>query len=239
MVVPKYHKVNLGSGLSVAEGWVNIDSSLNALAPRLPRPLMFLTYRLSNAHRWYSFSGYVELLTNHAFIHHDLAYGIPLPDQTADCIYASHFVEHLDRADAEHLMSEARRVLKPGGTLRIVVPDISKLVTSYQAGNTEAIIEALFGEPEEGWYSRHRYLYDFALLKRLLEERGFADVEACADRVGSTPDLNAFEGARPDRYLMFVEARAVLERTQEYAEFRPLTAGVAAEANPAETLDSV
>jgi SAM-dependent methyltransferase len=232
-------KLNLGSGLTVAPGWVNIDSSLNALAARFPKTLMFLTYKFSSAQRWYSFSDYVELLQRHEFIHHDLAYGIPLPDHTAECIYASHFVEHLDRAVAESLFREVHRVLIPGGTLRLVVPDVSKLVASYQAGNTEAIIEALFGKPGEGWYSRHRYLYDFPLLKRLLEERGFAGVESCEDGVGLIPDLNFFEGTRPDRYLLFVEAQAVVKQTKEYVEFMPVTTGVAPAGSDPETPDSV
>jgi SAM-dependent methyltransferase len=206
-------RLNLGSGLTVADGWVNIDSSLNALGARLRGPLLWLPYKLSSAQRWYSYSAYVGVLRNHVFIHHDLSYGIPLPDGTCECVYASHFFEHIDRGDAEHLFKEARRVLLPGGSLRVVVPDFAKLVASYQQGEGEEIIDALFAKPNsEGWYNRHRYFYDFALLERLLREAGFTGIVACEDGVGSVPDLDAFEGVRPSRYLLFVEASKPLQQ---------------------------
>jgi SAM-dependent methyltransferase len=194
---PKSAKVNLGSGLTVREGWVNIDASLNTLASRLPKPLMLLSYKASNAPRWYSFAEYLEILRGHTFIHHDLAYGIPLPNESASLVYSSHFVEHIGREEFERLLSESYRVLAPGGKTRIVTPGFDKLVASYQDGNTEAIIETLFGNPDEGWYSQHRYLYDFALLKRLLEEAGFHDV---VQLDGDEMDK------RPSRYLLYVEA---------------------------------
>ena len=200
--------VNLGSGLLVAEGWVNIDSSLNALTARWPKALMVIPYRLSNVRRWYSFGDYVRLLKKNVFVHHDLVYGIPLPDASADGIYAGHVIEHLYRNDAEHLLREAHRVLKPGGVIRLDAPDFERFVDAYRDENREAVLDALFGESAElGWYSRHRYIYDFDLLSKILREIGFTDVTRCEDATGSLPDLDTFEGNRPTRYLLILEAR--------------------------------
>jgi hypothetical protein len=47
-------KINLGCGLAVTTGWVNIDGSLNALVSTLPRPLHRLAYRMTGDNRYYS-----------------------------------------------------------------------------------------------------------------------------------------------------------------------------------------
>lgn len=74
---------------------------------------------------------------------HDLSRGIPFLDASADAVYHSHMLEHLDRALAAEFMTEVRRVLKPGGLQRIVVPDLERLC--------RAIVEHLerCGEPRE------------------------------------------------------------------------------------------
>jgi SAM-dependent methyltransferase len=62
---------------------------------------------------------------------HDLARGIPFPDQSIDAVYHSHTLEHLDRATAKRFLSEVLRVLKPGGIHRIVVPDLERYCRAY------------------------------------------------------------------------------------------------------------
>lgn len=64
-------------------------------------------------------------------VHWDLRNGIPFPDETFDVVYHSHFLEHLERHVAPIVLSECRRVLKPGALLRVVVPDLQALVRRY------------------------------------------------------------------------------------------------------------
>jgi ubiquinone/menaquinone biosynthesis C-methylase UbiE len=59
--------------------------------------------------------------------------GIPFPSDIFDCVYHSHFLEHVDPDAVPTLLRECGRVLKPGGILRIVVPDLHVLVQKYQA----------------------------------------------------------------------------------------------------------
>ena len=54
---------------------------------------------------------------------HDLSKGIPVGDGSADVVYHSHVLEHLDRDVGREFLREAKRVLRPGGIIRIVVPD--------------------------------------------------------------------------------------------------------------------
>ena len=62
---------------------------------------------------------------------HDLSTGIPLPDASCEVVYHSHVLEHLKRADAQFFMRECFRVLKPGGILRVAVPDLEQICRQY------------------------------------------------------------------------------------------------------------
>jgi predicted SAM-dependent methyltransferase len=126
-------KLNLGCGLSVASGWVNIDASLNALFAGWPAPVLRFLYRGSGAKHWYSEEQYVAILQKHIFLHHDLEYGIPFADESIDFIYTSHWLEHLFLDTAERLLRETYRVLKFGGILRVCLPDLEFAISE---GNT-------------------------------------------------------------------------------------------------------
>jgi SAM-dependent methyltransferase len=127
-------KLNLGSGLSVASGWVNIDASLNALFAGWPTPVLRLLYRWAGARKWYPEGQYVKILKEYIFLHHDLEYGIPFADESVNYIYTSHWLEHLFLDHADRLLREAYRVLKVGGTVRICVPDLDFAVSEYLIG---------------------------------------------------------------------------------------------------------
>ena len=55
----------------------------------------------------------------------------PFPDDYFDAVYSSHVLEHFSPRDGGHLISEACRVLKPGGILRTVVPDLEATCREY------------------------------------------------------------------------------------------------------------
>ncbi len=64
-------------------------------------------------------------------IQHDLSRGIPLPDATCDVVYHAAVLEHIRRSDAELFLAECFRVLKPGGIIRVGVPDLEKICQLY------------------------------------------------------------------------------------------------------------
>jgi predicted SAM-dependent methyltransferase len=66
-----------------------------------------------------------------AVIPHDLRQGIPFPDEEFDVIYHSHVLEHFSKADGPRFLRECRRVLKPGGTIRVAVPDLERIAKTY------------------------------------------------------------------------------------------------------------
>ncbi len=104
-------------------------------------------------------------------------------NDSAELIYASHVFEYFDREEAQSVLAEWHRVLKPGGILRLAVPDFPALVRVYQmTGSLDRLVGPLYGRMpvqcgENGaQVIYHRTVYDFAALKTLLEGCGFGDV---------------------------------------------------------------
>ena len=64
---------------------------------------------------------------------HNLAKGIPFPSGTVDAVYHSHLMEHIDRDKIPLFLAEIRRVLKPNGIHRIVIPDFELACRAYVA----------------------------------------------------------------------------------------------------------
>jgi SAM-dependent methyltransferase len=61
----------------------------------------------------------------------DIRSGIPLPATSADFVYSSHFIEHLSRQDASFFLRECSRVLRDGGLIRVVIPNLEDIVREY------------------------------------------------------------------------------------------------------------
>jgi predicted SAM-dependent methyltransferase len=61
----------------------------------------------------------------------DIRQGFPFPNSTFDACYSSHLLEHFTLEEARSFIEECFRVLKPGGILRVVVPDLEGITKSY------------------------------------------------------------------------------------------------------------
>ena len=64
-------------------------------------------------------------------IQHNLCSGLPFHDNEVDVVYHSHVLEHLAPDQGERMLTECFRVLRPGGVLRIVVPDLEQIARLY------------------------------------------------------------------------------------------------------------
>jgi predicted SAM-dependent methyltransferase len=64
---------------------------------------------------------------------HDLAKGIPFQSETVDVVYSAAVFEHFRRSEAANFLREIHRVLKPGGIVRIGVPDLENICRIYLA----------------------------------------------------------------------------------------------------------
>lgn len=109
---------------------------------------------------------------------------LPVADGAIDLVYASHVLEHIRRPDTAAVLAEWRRVLRPGGTLRIAVPDLEVAFRTYLEGQPDAGIAQgdldhqlgqLYGRQDFFW-NTHFQGFDFRRLSRVLTEAGFVDV---------------------------------------------------------------
>lgn len=100
-------------------------------------------------------------------------------NDSVDEIYASHCFEYFDAYQAPIVLAEWRRVLRPGGSLFLSVPDMDSLMQIYQESkDLNRIIGPLFGR----WGSSqgviyHRVVYNFETLSRALQSAGFSQIK--------------------------------------------------------------
>ncbi len=88
---------------------------------------------------------------------HDLRQPLPFDDAHADAIYASHVLEHFDRAEASRFLSECHRVIRHGGVLRIVVADLLWLTENYRRAFEDARAALAAGATGDDALARHDY----------------------------------------------------------------------------------
>ena len=97
-------------------------------------------------------------------IAHDVRRGFPYSESAFDAVYGSHVLEHLEPEAAMRLLRECFRILKPGGIVRIVVPDLEVIARLY--------LQSLEGAVRKDAESVSRYdwimleLYDQAVRTR-------------------------------------------------------------------------
>lgn len=92
---------------------------------------------------------------------------------TVDLIYTCHVLEHFRRKDVGRVLKEWLRVLKPGGVMRISVPDFARLCEVYlEHKDINLVIGPIFGR-QDYLYNIHYNVFDEKSLGALLIECGY------------------------------------------------------------------
>lgn len=149
--------IHLGCGNALLPGWINLDC--------YPPP------RLKD----------IEVMTL------DMRGGLPFADGSVAAVFSEHFFEHLPFETIRSiLIPEIRRVLAPGGSIRIGVPNGEYFVDqylAYRAGAQDTLFEqhrggktpmTMFNEIAHGF--GHFFVYDFETLASVLRAAGLVNV---------------------------------------------------------------
>ena len=103
----------------------------------------------------------------------------PFADNSVGLLYASHILEHFSRGEVTGVLKEWHRVLEPGGTLRLAVPDFAAVAEMYaQEGlrdGKSGLIGLVCGGQRNRW-DFHKIIFDEPFLTFLLRGAGFRDV---------------------------------------------------------------
>ncbi len=82
----------------------------------------------------------------------DLQRKLPFSDGSFDVVYHSHVLEHFSKAEGLRFLGECHRVVRPGGIIRVAVPDLEKIARLY----IEAFDRSLAGDSM--WQSRYEWI---------------------------------------------------------------------------------
>jgi SAM-dependent methyltransferase len=176
--------VQYGCGQSCPVGWLNFDNSPTLRLRQLP--IIGGFFRRAAA----MFPADVR--------YGDIVKGLPMADGSADCIYASHVLEHLSLTDFWTALDHTFRLLKPDGLFRLLVPDLEararkyleKIAAGDEFPNSWFMRSSSLGSecrPRglEAWAraavgnSAHLWMWDEKSMTAALTKSGFVDVRRC------------------------------------------------------------
>ena len=181
-------RLNLGCGDKPLDGWTNVDGGDG---------------------EWYDAPPDERVIALDAFV--AMA---ALPSGSADFVYSEHFFEHFTVDEGRRLLAEWRRILKPGGVVRVVTPDLEREARLYLGLDRPATDEAIQAH-RRGWLGTryrflpgetltrgtvlnqgmrldgHKFVYDEQTARQAFELAGFAGVRRC--RFGESP-VDALRG---------------------------------------------
>lgn len=180
--------VQYGCGWSAPIGWRNFDASPTLRFERIP-----VVGRLYSKNEC-RFPDDVE--------YGDIVRGLPIPAGSCDGVYCSHVLEHLSLTDFRTAIRNTKRMLRPGGLFRLVVPDLQYSAERY-IGNpsSDAALEFLrdtdLGHERRtrglrglvfAWLgnSQHLWMWDYKAMHAELTNAGFTDVRRAS--FGDSPD---------------------------------------------------
>ena len=209
-------RINIGCGRLPAEGWCNYDNSwsIRLSKNRVLTEVLTSVGLISKRQR-----DFIAFAAESDIVWADAARRIPNNSNSADALYTSHMLEHLPRDATLRFLTEARRVLRSGGIIRISVPDIRIQVDEYLKNkDAESFIRRteLGREQPRTFFGKlsylfigdrgHQWMYDGPSLCKLLEQVGFVKARVMQPGTTSIDDPGGLNLEERAEESVFVEA---------------------------------
>jgi len=145
----------------------------------------------------------------------DIRAGLPLATDWFDYIVSIHVLPELSYPELDPALKELRRVLKPGGVLRLSLPDLDLAINAYRTKDFDYF---LIGDDEVRslagkmivqllWYGRSRSMFTWEFTNELLERTGYRDVVRAAHEKSASGLEGITELDNRALESLFVEAR--------------------------------
>jgi len=129
-------------------------------------------------------------------------------DDSVDEVRASHILEHFGHRQTMAVLTEWARVLKPGGILKIAVPDFAQIADGYCKGSGIQVQGYTMGGQVDA-DDFHRCLFDRDTLYNALDAAGLIDIEVWISDVedcASLPISLNLQGMKPRAFEGRVQA---------------------------------
>jgi SAM-dependent methyltransferase len=144
----------------------------------------------------------------------DIREGLPVASASFDYAVSVHALQEIPYQDLVRTLSELRRVLVPGGVLRLVLPDLVKGVRAYLDGSDDYFLVADDDGQSLGaklvvqllWHGYSRVIFTSEFVEEILLKAGFARVSHCAYRQTTSRFAEIVTLDNRERESMFVEA---------------------------------
>lgn len=145
----------------------------------------------------------------------DVLKGLPLATDSIDYAVSIHALPEIHFDDQVSVLTELKRVLRPGGVLRLGLPDLLKGVRAYERGDRDYFLVPDEDAASMGaklvtqliWYGYSRTLFTPEFAIELLGRAGFDRAVECRYRhtASSFPEIVELDNREPES--LFVEAR--------------------------------
>jgi len=145
----------------------------------------------------------------------DILEGLPLEEGSVDYAVSIHALPELSYPDQVPALMELRRVLAPGGVLRLALPDLDRAIEAYRDGDRDYFLIPDEDARELGsklivqllWYGYSKTLFTFDFVAELLRRAGFDEVRRCEfqQTYSPYPEIVSLDNRREES--LFVEAR--------------------------------
>lgn len=140
--------------------------------------------------------------------------GLPLEDDSIDYIVSIYALPEVPYPDLVPVLQELRRVLKPGGVLRLSLPDLDKGIQAYLNNDHEYFLIPDEEAKSSGakfivqmiWYGWTRTLFTRDFIEELLYKAGFHRVCHAAYQQTVSPYIGIVLLDNREQESLFVEA---------------------------------
>jgi len=144
----------------------------------------------------------------------DISKGLPIESDSLDYAVSIHSLPEVSYPDLVPTLAELRRVLKPGGVLRVALPDLDRGIAAYQRGDKDYFLIPDDEVKSVGakfivqmlWYGYTRLLFTHDFIIEMLEKAGFSKAERCSHKVtrSAWPEITDLDNREAES--LFVEA---------------------------------